>query len=97
VLPVRRTAQADEDLIAIWQYIARDNAVAADRVLDAIEARWRQLAHHPFSGIARDDIGTGIRHLTVGRYLILYRVREAIEILRVLHGKRNLGSRDVPE
>lgn len=47
VRPVIRTDRADEDLIAIWLETAADNAVAADRVLDAIEARWQQLAEHP--------------------------------------------------
>ncbi|WP_235776902.1 type II toxin-antitoxin system RelE/ParE family toxin [Pseudorhizobium marinum] len=40
MLPIIRTNRADEDLIEIWSYIAIDNKSAADRVLDAIEARW---------------------------------------------------------
>jgi toxin ParE1/3/4 len=62
VLAVIRTNRADEDLIEIWSYIAVDNISAADRVLDAIEARWDNLARHPYSGVARDDIAPGIRH-----------------------------------
>lgn len=31
---IQRTAQAEEDLIEIWIYIAQDNPRAADRVLD---------------------------------------------------------------
>ena len=38
--PVIRTDRAGADLIAIWLEIAADNSVAADRVLDATEARW---------------------------------------------------------
>jgi toxin ParE1/3/4 len=53
VLPIIRTARADEDLIAIWAYIAAEDLAAADRVVDAIEARWVQLARHPYSGMAR--------------------------------------------
>lgn len=87
---IRRTARADEDLIEIWQRIGRDNPAAADRVLDAIERRWNQLARHPYSGMARNDIADGLRHLTVGQYLILYRVTDAVEIVRVLHGRRNI-------
>jgi toxin ParE1/3/4 len=34
-----RTAQAEEDLIEIWLYIAQDNPVAADDLLDDIERR----------------------------------------------------------
>ncbi|MEB3149794.1 MAG: type II toxin-antitoxin system RelE/ParE family toxin, partial [Sphaerospermopsis sp.] len=29
-----RTAQAEEDLIEIWLYIAADNQVVADKILD---------------------------------------------------------------
>jgi toxin ParE1/3/4 len=88
VLSIVRTARADEDLIAIWNYIAVENPVAADRVLDAIEARWLQLARYPYSGMARDDIASGIRHLVAGHYLIFYRIGECIEVIRVLHGRR---------
>ena len=91
--PIVRTARADEDLIAIWLNIAADNPTAADRVLDAIERRWRQAAEYPHSGIARDDIGPGIRHLIAGQYMTLYRVTdEAIEIIRVLHGRRRISA-----
>ncbi|MFW8643207.1 type II toxin-antitoxin system ParD family antitoxin [Rhizobium beringeri] len=95
VLPVIRTNRADEDLMEIWSYIAVDNISAADRVLDAIEARWDNLARHPYSGVARDDIAPGIRHLVSGEYLTLYRLRGgAIEIVRVLHGRRKISSKD---
>jgi toxin ParE1/3/4 len=91
MLPIVRTARADEDLIDIWTYIAADSPVAADYVIDAIEGRWRQLALHPRSGVARDDIAPGIRHLVAGQYLILYRAEAAaIQIIRVLHGSRKI-------
>jgi toxin ParE1/3/4 len=91
VTAIIRTDRADEDLIDIWTSIAADNPGAADRVLDAIERRWQCLALHPFSGIARDDIAPGIRHLVAGRYLTLYRVTgEGVEIVRVLHGRRQI-------
>ncbi len=97
VLPIIRTDRADEDLIALWTSIAADNPNAADRVLDAIERRWQQLAQHPLSGMARDDIAAGVRHLVVGQYLTLYRVNDqVIEIIRVLHGRRKID-RDAVE
>jgi toxin ParE1/3/4 len=46
--------------------------------------------------MARQDIAAGIRHLVVGEYLALYHVTEdAVEIVRVLHGRRNIRRRDV--
>lgn len=91
LLPIVRNARAEDDLIAIWLHIARDSEAAADRLFDRIERRWQQLATYPLSGASRDDIAPGIRHLVVGNYLTLYRVgSDAIEILRVLHGHRNI-------
>ena len=68
MLPIVRTAQAEEDLIAIWQYVARESEAAADRLLDRFEGRWQQLAIYPFSGPLH-DIAPGLRHLIVGEYL----------------------------
>jgi toxin ParE1/3/4 len=65
LLPVVRTANAEEDLIAIWLHVAQDSEAAADRLLDRIEARWQQVATYPFSGAPREDIAPGIRHLIV--------------------------------
>ena len=91
-LPIVRTDRADEDLIEIWASIAAADINAADHVLDAIEARWRQLTHHPYSGRARDDIAPNIRHLVVGQYLTLYRVSDqCVEVVRVLHGRRKIN------
>lgn len=89
-----RTDRADEDLIDIWTSIAADDPSAADRVLDAIEARWQLLARHPFSGMARDDIAPGIRHMIAGQYVTLYRVTgDCVESVRVLHGRRRIDRR----
>jgi toxin ParE1/3/4 len=94
-LSIERTAQAEEDLISIWLFIAQDSPAAADRMLDRIASRWALLAEHPYSGMARDDIAPGIRHVVVGQYVTLYRVADRVEILRVLHGKRSMTADDV--
>lgn len=88
-----RTARADEDLIDIWTSVALGSPAAADRILDAIERRWQRLSLYPFSGMARDDIAPGIRHLVSGRYLTLYRITDdGVEIVRVLHGRRKIDT-----
>ena len=55
----QKTAQAEEDLIDIWLYIAQDNPGAANQLLAA----------NPKLGQARPDIAEGFRYLPVGRYL----------------------------
>jgi toxin ParE1/3/4 len=88
---IRRTAQAEEDLIDIWLYIAQDNPAAADRLLDEIEEKFVLLASQPYLGPARPDIAEECRYFPVGSYLILYRIiPDGIEIVRVVQGSRRL-------
>ncbi|WP_226584373.1 type II toxin-antitoxin system RelE/ParE family toxin [Acuticoccus sediminis] len=91
MLPIVRTARADEDLIEIWVTVGADDPNAADRLIDQLEARWQQLRGQPYSGLAREDIAPGVRHLVARSYLIFYRVEaDAIRIIRVLHGRRQI-------
>lgn len=53
---IQRTAQAEEDLIDIWLYIAHDDIRAADRFLDEIEEKSLLLADQSSLGPARPDI-----------------------------------------
>ena len=88
----RKTAQAEEDLIDIWLYIANDNLAAADNLLDTFEEKGRLLAENPKLGQARPDIAENFHHLPVGRYLILYReIPGGIELVRVVQGMRLLS------
>lgn len=88
---LRRTARAEEDWIDIWTYIARHNPSAADRLLDLLDEKSRFLAHNPRLGAAREDVAPGVRHLPVGRYLILYRdLGDGVEVVRYIHGMRRL-------
>ena len=89
---VQRTAQADEDLIDLWVYIAQDNSAAADHLLDEFEKKFALLAGQPRLGAARSDIAPGLRHFPMGNYLILYReIDPGIEVVRVVHGARRLS------
>jgi toxin ParE1/3/4 len=93
---VRRSSRAEDDLIDIWLYIAEHNPLAADRLLDRLEARWQLLATQPRSGKPREDLGAGLRAVVVGEYLSIYRLDgSSIEIVRVLHGRRNIVAEDV--
>jgi toxin ParE1/3/4 len=51
------------------------------------------LAGHPNLGRSRDELEEGIRSFPVGKYVIFYRVIPAgVEIVRVLHGSRDLNA-----
>ena len=86
----RRKAFKDEFDIAL--YIARDNPPAAKRLLKLIDDQLQLLADFPGMGQAREDLMPGLRSYPIKRtYLLMYRpVEGGIELLRVLHGMRNV-------
>jgi toxin ParE1/3/4 len=91
VARVRKTARATADLDEIWLFIAMDNVSAADRLIDRITERTRALADHPRLDVARPDIAPEARMLTIGDYLISYRILGSdVAINRVVHGARRL-------
>lgn len=84
--------QAEVDLDEIWFAIALNNPSAADRMLDRLAHRMAMLEDFPEMGPARPDLGEGARALVEGNYLIIYRlVPGAVEIVRVMHGARDLS------
>jgi len=88
---LRRTRQAEIDLLEIWEYIAQENMKAANKVVRGLDARSHELLDNPKLGPARDDIIKGMRHLVMDNYLILYQIiDDGIEIVRYLHGARDL-------
>lgn len=92
----RLSPRALADLEEIAGYVATENPQAAARLLVAIERRCQQLVSQPWLGVARDDIGPGIRYLVAGRYLALYRVTDdGVVILRLLHVRRRIGRHSV--
>lgn len=79
------------DLSQIWDYIAADNPVAADRVLREIDAECQQLARSPGLGECWPELAPDVRMFTVGRYAIFYRPKGGgIEVARVLHSARDI-------
>ena len=88
-----KSAQAEEDLIEIWLYIAQDSQMAADKMLSRFESVFDILIEQPELGAARPDIAPELRHFPVEKYLVLYRIiaEEGVEIVRVVHGSRLLS------
>jgi len=86
--------EAENDLVDIWLYIAQDNPANADRFLDRIQESCLALANFPQMGTKRDELKTGLRSHTVGRYLIFYfPLADGIDIVRVLHRSREIEGR----
>lgn len=88
---VLKTPAAEQDLTEIGTYIANDNPAAADRLLETVEGKLRLLAAFPFAGTSREEFAPALRSSPVGNYLIFYEsIEDGIEVIRVLHGARNL-------
>ncbi len=86
-----RSNESEADIYAIVRYIARDDPAAALRLVDTLDEVLATLARSPEIGPARDDLAPCLRMFPVGKYLIFYReTEEGIELVRVLHGARNL-------
>ena len=87
---VKRTQLANDDAISIWTYIAQENEVAADKVIDQIDERIKSLSLMPLSGVVMPFISPEVRRALAGRYSIYYRpVEGGIEVLRILHERRD--------
>jgi toxin ParE1/3/4 len=95
---VVRTPEAKADLIDVYVFIGQRSLDAANRSLRAADTTFERLAARP--GV-NPTYETGypaypvVRVATVDRfkkYLIFYRpIDDGIEVLRVVHGARDLG------
>jgi toxin ParE1/3/4 len=91
VSQLRISPRASSDLIEIWSYIADDSVANADAFIDKMYETIELLASQPGSGRRREELAPGIQSFPIGRYIIFYRVvAGAIEIVRVLHGARDI-------
>jgi toxin ParE1/3/4 len=90
---IRSTRRARADLLEIWEHVAAENPAAADRVLDRIQDRLQILASWPKAGSAWSTALPDARVLVAHPYLILYReIPDGVQVVRVLHGARNIGA-----
>src|SRR5690242_335087 len=91
--PVRITATAEADLKEIWSYIAQDNPDAATRLIKEITRKFAILRDHPHIGRQQNKLLLNLRSLNVKGYIIFYQpFEDRIEILRVMHGARDIES-----
>jgi toxin ParE1/3/4 len=87
------SVEAQSDLEEIWLYAAENSENAADRLIDRLCQRFPTLARFPEMGRERSELATKLRSFPVGRYLVFYRpLDNGIEIVRVLHGAKDIDS-----
>jgi toxin ParE1/3/4 len=93
------TPQADRDVDEQFDYLAGENIEAATRFFHAIFETFNALLATPYMGRLRFPQHSELDNLRVWfvqdfeKHLIFYRVLpDAVEIVRVLHGARDIES-----
>src|SRR4051794_24978665 len=90
---VLRTDQAEEDLDKILVELAKQSIAAGQRLVELIKQRSHWYSDRPELGVLRDDLAPELRCFAIWNYLIFYRsVPGGIELLRVMHGSRDIKS-----
>lgn len=99
--PVVWSIDAHRDNLDILRYIAEDDPVAAERIVNAIETTGKKLGAYV---TGRPGRVTGTYEKSVARYpfIIVYALkdiesRECVVILRVIHTSRNWPSEEWPQ
>jgi toxin ParE1/3/4 len=80
------------DIVEIGSYIRSDDPVAAEAMMDLLEARCTDLSVLPHrSGVVFPG-PPPVRRTTVGSYNIYYTVRsDHVRVERIYHGRRDIG------
>ena len=86
--------EAEQDLLAIWSYVAREASPdVADEQLRSLDRACEALAQWPHSRRGHDELFRGVRSVAVEAYVVFYRMGDStIEIIRVLHGRRDVDA-----
>lgn len=91
--PFKLSPEAAQDIREIWAYIAADSIKAARRLRLQIFDACRRVAGNPGIGHSREDLTDKPALFWPARsYLNIHTARKPVEIVRVLHGARDIPS-----
>jgi toxin ParE1/3/4 len=90
-MKVRLSSEARKDLIAVGDYIARDNPLRASTFVEELVKACVEISSTPLGyPIVQRYEAKGIRRRVYGNYQIFYRVTgDQVFVIRVLHGARD--------
>ncbi len=90
---VRWTRTAEGHLDAIHAHIARDSNEYAQRMVDRLTTKSRQIAEFPASGRKVPEFAADqIREVIEGSFRIIYQIKtDQIDILAVVHGAMDIN------
>jgi len=84
---------ARADLLAIGDFIRRDNPARAETFVEELQLACMQLAENPKAYPLRPDLGANFRARFYRDYAIVYRIDlRQISIIGISHGARDLRS-----
>lgn len=90
------TPRADRDIVQLLDYLVRTAGPrVAGKYADAIDEAMARLEDMPGTASPRPELGPNVRITIVRPYLIVHehqRGDEALYVLRVVHGRRNISS-----
>ncbi len=84
--------EAEGDLQQIWRYLLGEAGLeVANRIQGELVDAFESLADAPGKGHKRPDLTSrGVLFFSVYQYMIVYRRAAMVEIVAVLHGKRDV-------
>jgi len=86
----RLTRLARQGILEIWLKLAAESEDSADAYVDRLVRHFRLLADYPGSGRRREELGSGYRSVSVGEYVVLFRlVRSQVLLMQVVHRDRD--------
>jgi len=94
----RLSKAAEADLLELWIYVLEQTVCErrSAKVISDIVSKFATLAEYPGMGIGREELGAGYRSFMAVSHVIFYRlVTDGIEISRVLHGARDVTTKDL--
>ncbi len=83
--------EAESDLDDIWDHIAKDSPLKADRFLDQLYRKCISISELDGIGRRRDELAGGLLSIPHKKYIIFF-IREVsqVSIVRILRGSRDL-------
>ena len=83
---------SEDDIKQIWRYLLGEAGLAvANQIQGELVDTFEGLADFPGKGHKRPDLTSlDVRFFSVYQYMIVYRQTTLVEIVAVLHGKRNV-------
>jgi len=90
MFPIHYTALAGSDLQEIVAQLESNSPRAAERFASDYDKKLLLLSQFPSLGRLSEYLYTTLRSVVIQKYIVYYRVHDyAIEIIRILHGKRD--------